>query len=246
MSDDTNTPRGSSDYRVRELMSGEVSQADLDPQTIAELAAWFGPPRSAAPSPEAEHTSPELEEVRARRERAMEAVDPAFLAAIEERARQRATVLSPKEPPRLAIELAETHFVDFSAWSLGLTEIGTRQIPDEIHEALAERSPQAILRDLHRPVASWPLSLAPKTIYGDPDGSEGSQRRRALIQQRYQIRAQELPHASKEAKKELAGLRERLEEPWETIYIPEDKRHASSTTPSAEHFAWMHGFDPER
>src|SRR5690606_36127852 len=77
----------------------DQGEDELDAATIAQLAAWFGAP---APPPPAE--DPHIRKVRERRERALEAVDPAFLARFEAKAGQAEALLHLPEPMTLSIE----------------------------------------------------------------------------------------------------------------------------------------------
>lgn len=129
----------------------------IDAATREELAKWFGLPsfqeleeRGEAVAPPED--DPEVLAVRQRRDAAIAAVDPALLAAHARRT----------EPPEDLIRfkpLIEVR-VDPSVASLDLAMIDRQhtiaeprevEIPEALREDLRECTPQALLRDLHRP-----------------------------------------------------------------------------------------------
>jgi hypothetical protein len=137
-------PAGQGDQTVKQL---------LDTKTRADLERWFGLPsfQELAEKGEPPPADPELEATRERRAKAMAAVDPALL----ERHRQRVesgeglirfqAVIDVRVDPSLTqidLDLIEQRAV---------AEPREVEIPDQLREDLAECTPQAILRDLHRP-----------------------------------------------------------------------------------------------
>src|SRR5258708_7893443 len=78
--------------------------------------------------------------------------DPRLLASI---ARRRAPELvrDPSLPRAIGLRV----HVEPEAWGAGYLAVHERELPPELYADLRELSPQALLRDLHRPVvaAQW-------------------------------------------------------------------------------------------
>lgn len=128
----------------------------IDAVTQRELEKWFGLPsytQLAEEKPAAFEADPEVKAVIERRDRALAAVDPALLETIRLR--------TDADPDRIlvfdyAIEtrVAET----FGAVDARLVERGGAiaeprevEISDDLKDDLRDCTPQALLRDLHRP-----------------------------------------------------------------------------------------------
>jgi len=135
----------------------------LDAATRAELERWFGLPSftqaeeaRAAKPPEAD---PDIMAARERRQKAIEAVDPAMLEAHRRRV----------EPPDDLIRFKATIDVvvdpGMALLDHAMIERGTIaeprevEIPEELREDLRECAPQALLRDLHRPELDFDKSF---------------------------------------------------------------------------------------
>lgn len=127
----------------------------LDAATRAELEHWFGLPSfeqvadGAAP---ASTEDPDIVEIRERRERAIAAVDPALLEAHRRRTEPPDDLLrfqaslEPRVDPDVAL-------FDFAMADRQLTIAEPREveIPEQLRDDLKDCTPQALLRDLHRP-----------------------------------------------------------------------------------------------
>lgn len=129
----------------------------IDSATRAELERWFGLPSYEAladqgvhPEPPAE--DPEFTERRKRQDAALAAVDPGLLEAHRRRTEGLADVIKP--PPEVTLH------VDPSIVRIDTARIEQRgaiaeprdfERPADLEDALRERTPQALLRDLHRP-----------------------------------------------------------------------------------------------
>src|SRR5690242_2689842 len=138
------------DPKVKDLLSGEIDEA-----TQRDLERWFGLPsftaleeRAAQGPPE----DPEMAAVRERRDRALAAVDPSLLDAIHERTDRLEHVL--RFEPKIDVHVTQ----DVSLLDEGMIERGhaiaePRDVvrPDQIEDDLKDCTPQALLRDLHRP-----------------------------------------------------------------------------------------------
>lgn len=148
--DDTpaDKPLDPEDKKVREL---------IDAATRAELERWFGLPSfeqldsQGAPSPAAAE-DPDTIAARERRERAIAAVDPAMLEAHRRRTEPRDDVMQfrPRIEVRVdpSVALFDASMVDRQA---SIAEPREIELPAEMQDDLKACTPQALLRDLHRP-----------------------------------------------------------------------------------------------
>jgi len=145
MSDPNND---SGDKKVKELIDGA---------TRAELERWFGLPSYEAladqgihPEPSAE--DPEFVERRKRQEAALAAVDPALLEAHRRRTEGLIDRIKPLPEPTLHIDLSIVRLDASMIEQRGsIAEPREVERPPDLEDALSERTPQALLRDLHRP-----------------------------------------------------------------------------------------------
>lgn len=242
---------GTSDHRASDVIAGRVPEEELDPATIAQLAAWFGAPlpaQEAGPRP-GFGEDPEIREVRERRQRAAALVDPEFLARFESKPAEAQALIRLPESLRLSIEERPLAKLDMDAWNLALSpEIREHERPDDISDALQERTPQALLRDLHRPEMYWQITMKPRSLGVDTGGTRGRARVAAAIQTRYAFHRGEMPLATRLAAAGMADLRSRLAEPWENAYVPPEKRRSpGSYVPTPEDLRWfgLGGYDPD-
>ncbi|MBL9016902.1 MAG: hypothetical protein JNL83_22125 [Myxococcales bacterium] len=133
------------DKRVKDIL-GEASMADLQ--------RWFGLPSYT--QLEEEGKADELpaddpyKEARERRERALAAIEPWFLGAIEARAEKPWTVLTFK--PLIDVKVREDVAMFDASVAVARLAADPREVerPEDIEESLNECTPQALLRDLHR------------------------------------------------------------------------------------------------
>lgn len=239
-------PPSHSEPRAGDVISGRVSHDELDPETVAQLAAWFGAPAEAVEPPRESPEQAERRELWERRRRAMDAVEPGLLARLESRKEVGDEFIHLPEPLYLPIE-TPVHRFELSAWKVNDFEVREREIPEDISDALHERTPQAILRDLNRPVLKWSLFLQPQDAGVDVGGERARQRIDECVHTRYQVRMRERSRASRQAQEGIADLRARLAEPWEHVEIPEERRTQSSAMPTAEDLRWFGdvGYDPD-
>jgi hypothetical protein len=249
---DPNQPPAS-EPRAGDVIAGRVSretlEEELDPQTIAQLAAWFGAPATGlAGQPEPDRGSrqdPELRELWERRRRATDAVDPALVARLDARTHAGDDFIRVPEPPTLTLERPLSK-LDMRVWKVHLTEIRDYERPEDIPDEMMERVPQALLRDLYRPVLSWPLFFQPLDTGVDVAGQAALAEVGAVVHARYQVRMAARSMASRLAAEHMAELRARLAEPWGDIEIPEERRVQASSVPSPEDMRWFGGvgYDP--
>jgi hypothetical protein len=142
---------------------------DLDPAQLAELAAWFDLPSAQVYAEQqqrkVEESAEEQEwrENRERRDRACAAVAPEFLQHI---LRHEAEIVKP--PPTVALTIDERKMVTQKGVHLELDRMERGEevqnersfmIPHDIAAAVAQNAPQAILRDLYRPVTEYQRRL---------------------------------------------------------------------------------------
>lgn len=150
-------PDDKPDPKVKELLGRELDEV-VDELTAKELERWFGLPSfgqvaEAAAAPRAPTEDPEIAAVRERRKQATAAVEPALLDAIHAR-----TVVASETLTRFEAKL-DVH-VDAGIARLDLDLIDRRinvaepreiERPMDIEDELKDTTPQALLRDLHRP-----------------------------------------------------------------------------------------------
>jgi hypothetical protein len=144
---------------------------DLDPAQLAELAAWFALPSTQVYEEQkaraADESAEEREwrEARERRDAATAAADPAFIDHIF-RHDTRPPPFKPLPRMELIIDERNRIVLDFVRRELDRVEQGeaamgeerSYPIPRDIANAITQdNAPQAILRDLFRPVSDYHL-----------------------------------------------------------------------------------------
>ena len=146
------------ELKVKQLLERQPGDQPLeqivDAVTAAELQKWFGLPsfteleERGEPAPE----DPEMVAVRERREKAIAAVDPAMLEAHRRRTEPpedlftfQATIKPVIDPSVALLDLAMIER------GFQLAEPREVEISEELREDLNDCTPQALLRDLHRP-----------------------------------------------------------------------------------------------
>jgi hypothetical protein len=197
--------------RVRDVLASDDPD-ELDPELVARLAAWFGPPAPAAPVEEPE--DPERAEARAARERAMAAVEPGLLDALVGRGERYGQVVTPT-PPRLAA--ADIGRFELARWGVR-SAFGERErdIPDEVVDALRQRTPQALLRDLHRPESFYGHVFFDQVDLGvDLAGVRARALVTETISAHYAVRMANEPIPRRLMREDRAGLRAILDAPWQ-------------------------------
>jgi hypothetical protein len=132
----------------------------LDPATRADLERWFGLPSFESlgdkPPPElpldGALADPAVQKVAKQREAALAEVDPELVAAIYARTDDHHDRII-QFKPTLDVHIQE----DFGNLDEGMLQRASSLEPreyelgDELREAMSECTPQALLRDLHRP-----------------------------------------------------------------------------------------------
>ena len=125
----------------------------LDAKTVAELERWFGLPsfqELAEQGPPPPPEDPEVEAVREQRAKAIAAVDPALNEAHRRRVESGEGLIRFKALIDVRVDpslpLIDLDVVEARA----IAEPREVEIPEPLRDDLAECTPQAILRDLHR------------------------------------------------------------------------------------------------
>jgi hypothetical protein len=145
----------SDDIKVKQLLDGDKSMADVvDLATQRELQKWFELPsfeQVGAQQPIAE--DPEFVEGRERRAKACAAVDPVFLELIHVRTEVTPeTLLHNTFHIDVHIDPSIVQFdIDAVERQLQHAEPREVEISEELKDDLKDCTPQALLRDLHRP-----------------------------------------------------------------------------------------------
>ncbi len=150
-------PNDNDDNRTEPQVDQKVKEL-IDRATRAELERWFGLPSYEAladqgvrAEPPAEK-DPERAERRKRQDAALAAVDPALVEAHRRRTDEMASILKP--PPEVTLHvdpgIAQLDTVMIERQGL-IAEPREIERPPDVVDALTERTPQALLRDLHRP-----------------------------------------------------------------------------------------------
>jgi hypothetical protein len=133
------------DQRVREM---------LDAKTMADLERWFGLPsfQELAERAEPPPPDPEAAAVREARARALAAVDPALVEAHGRRIEKGETLIRFQQLIDVRIDPSLIRIdLDHIERKQGIAEPREVEISDQLRDDLNECTPQAILRDLHRP-----------------------------------------------------------------------------------------------
>lgn len=148
-------PRTDADQPNQPDQPDQTVRQMLDAKTMAELERWFGLPsfQELAEQREPPPKDPELEAAREARAKAIAAVDPAIVESHRRRIDNGDSLLQfhalidvridPSSVMRLDLDYIER--------KQSIAEPREVEIPDQLRDDLTECTPQAILRDLHRP-----------------------------------------------------------------------------------------------
>jgi len=196
------------------------SAESIDEATRADLERWFGLPsfqqlaeQEAPPKPT---ENPEWAELRKRRAEAIAAVDPNMVEAHRRRVeRQRDLKLFQAEiEPCVRTDIVR---IDQAAIDRRHTiaEERSYELPGDLADALTERAPQALLRDLHRPE----LVFEKMFEWVDPT-AEHRVDLRAIINEALAFRASSTKNIEsklREARALLAEARQERRKPWTAL-----------------------------
>jgi hypothetical protein len=223
----------------------KIDERFIDRRLLDQLIARHGAPQQAPPMSFEEQ---ERRTLIARRDRAIAAADPRLLHHLErhERDADRVAQLTAAELAPEPIELAR---FDLDAWRLRhLGEERELEPSEELREALEQRTPQAFLRDLHRPVHEFgdvQLRRVPSPVSG-----AALARTRAAIRELMAHRSGNdmvQPLSTRLMLEGMAELRTILARPWADSR-PESPLPMPSRSPGAEDYMWFGlsgGYDPD-
>lgn len=196
----------------------------IDSGTRAELERWFGLPSYEALAEQGIHPEPPAEdprfaERRKRQTAALAAVDPAMLEAIHRRTEKLAGALTP--PLEAALHLDP-----------GIMQLDTAMIaqhgaiaeprevarPPDLEDAMSDCTPQALLRDLHRPELNFDKA------FEHADLREPHRINIAADIDEVMATSTRLPPAARSLFDEgyalLQGLRAERKQPWSNVDMP--------------------------
>lgn len=165
-------------------------------------------------------------------DRLAEVVDPALL-------RRSARWLVPLAPLRPSLPQSwrpvKTDLADPARWYAGYLGVrGEQEIPWELQKDLRERVPQALLRDLFRPVQmERPVRWEPFRSGADPGGREGlREAREALVRPP----PPEIEMGAQVVAREQARRRRFLRQPWQPMHQDDAPRQYNAVPWSTEGF----------
>lgn len=208
--------------------SGDVPSGEqIDDVTRAELERWFGlpsftqvaesdVPKGAAPIPE----DPEVAAVRERRERALAAVEPRMLDAIAARAERRSTPFRERPPVEVHVR-EDVAIADLAAIERQhlIAEPREVELPPEMQDDLKECTPQALLRDLHRPELEFEKTFEVVDMAADQRLDIVAMVAEAM-RTAWRLTAADVsgPSPEREATALIAELRAERRTPWPTLW----------------------------
>lgn len=227
-----------------------IDERAIDGRLMALLVARHGePPRARPPSRDEE----ERRELFARRDRAIAAADPGLVLHIERHERSGEALaevertalrahdevsrwLRPTEVERTAIQVRDTG------------EMRELEPAQELYDAMEYKTPQAFLRDLHRPVQFFgkvELRRVPSPTAGARLARARTMVSQIMVERREAVT--EFKLSSQLAYAGMAELRSILSRPWEDSR-PENPLPMPSLAPTPEDMQWFGfsgGYDPD-
>ena len=142
------------DRKVKEMLA--QGTPPLDPATQAELERWFGMPSATQLEEEGKlpgFSDVDMAAVIERREKALANIDPTFVRILLDRTEDRPSPIKPVPNPIDVVVNENLAFFDHSMVdrALQIAEPREVEISEDLRDDLKECTPQALLRDLHRP-----------------------------------------------------------------------------------------------
>ena len=226
-----------SDRRVGDALTDSDSDLEeaLDPNLLARLAAWF----AEAPKPTTEKEQQNAyNEARGReKDRAAAAVDPVLYARLEEKGYYYSSLVEPLPPVGLAVDPTIARF-DLQSWQINaVDEIVDYERPDDIRALVSQNAPQALLRDLHRPVRPLPRMYLHPTMIAAGGGHPHDMVSR-LMTTSYQADMTDTLSPSHMMREDHAQLADILAQPWENSK-PEQPTKMGSSIPDENDMLWF-------
>jgi hypothetical protein len=207
---------------VRELLaqaSSGPAPAPAEPALLHRLAAWFGVPDAAELAPPASAPEPSAAEQRAERRRAALAhVEPGLVARLEQHVVD-ANRLSRVDVP--ARTWTHRSSLDHPLMELPADDEWREwDIPRALVKDLADCTPQAKLRDLHRPEKDFVIHLEPawQGEEWEPPPPDPLAEPRAVVRRSYRVTTPLTP-STRAIQQHAAEVRASRAFPW-----PEAKR----------------------
>ena len=151
------------DKKVKDLLEGGIEDV-VDEATRAELERWFGLPsfeELEAKGEEKKPEDPDIAAVKERRAKALDSIDPALVEQVGARYEgkgERLIQFWPKLEVHVDPDVALFDQVMLAKVSV-VADPREIERPEDIEDDLKDCSPQAILRDLHRPETDFRLEL---------------------------------------------------------------------------------------
>ena len=212
MTDDPNDKAGNDDSK---LVDPKVKEL-IDAATRAELERWFGLPSFTQVAEEKEKAPPEdpdVVAVRERRQKAIEAVDPAMVEAHRRRMESPETLIRFKATIEVRVD-PDISLLDHQmiAKQSSIAEPREVEISEQLRDDLRDCTPQALLRDLHRPELDFE-----KTFEVIDYGAEGRLDAVAIVNEVMSTtyKVSEAPtNVFREGREILRELRTTRFEPW--------------------------------
>lgn len=136
-----------------ERKAKDVLEGELDPATRADLERWFGLPsfdELAARGIKSAEEDAQYVEIRERQARALAAVDPVLLQEIAVRTEPRDNMLIFVPDLEVSVDPSIAR-LDLRMAESSIAEPREVEISEALRDDLNACTPQAILRDLHRP-----------------------------------------------------------------------------------------------
>ncbi|MEO7736308.1 MAG: hypothetical protein ABIY55_35445 [Kofleriaceae bacterium] len=190
----------------------------LDPAARAELERWFGLPSfeqvadgsaKLAPPPD----DPAIAEYHKRVAEALAAVDPVLLAGYERRMELAGAMIKPV-PPHVVPTIG---LLDLAMIARTVADPRDYERSPDVEDHLSECTPQALLRDLHRPDLSFD-----KVFEIDPDAArrfDGISMVEQAMATDWRLR-QFLPLAFHHGRIAFDELRAERRQPWAELKLP--------------------------
>jgi hypothetical protein len=213
-----------------EPRAGEIARAKstadledkLDPVTIAQLAAWFDLPSFAELEERRQAEDVPTDPVYARRKevhaRLAQEIDPTIVARMEARTTAGDPLI--RLPPPMEIRLGEdirTSKPEQNDYMGVIGEPRELDLPSWLDDVFREQTPQAILRDLHRPELDYQLYF--ERIEHQPTLAELSNDLHAAIGAPLRVRP-DVPPAWRTIQDAFAELRRWKATSWAELPLP--------------------------
>ncbi len=139
-----------------------------------------------------------------------ELIDRRLEARLLQRARVATRVKMPPPPPSLPTHLEPER------WGAGFLAVRERELPYELLNDLADRTPQALLRDLFRP--EWPINKMVAPNYHELGLDMGGQAAWAALREAHvQAPRPRVTPSPQEFRAELVRRREVVRQPWKPV-----------------------------